>query len=431
LPFPLPVDRIDRTKKRLNGVVAWLFVIFLAFGISALAQSSPGTSAETGIKVLENAVKGTFGEAITFELVVESPAVVDRVALYRQLEGEPVRARTEVDIELGERVDATHVWELEPGELRPGVRLEYYWIVTDRAGRRLEVPPRTWQYQDERFSWREQSQGDIHLYYYGDERERAQTILAEAVDAAERLQDDVGLDLVEDVAIYVYNSRRDMAPALSSRSSVFDERTLTLGVAMGKDTLLILGPHEDVRLTVAHEMSHIVVGLATDNPYTGLPRWLDEGLAMYAERALPRDNRRALERAIQNDTLISVRSLSGYVGDPRQVDLFYGQVYSLLEFMLDEYGQRKLLDLLATIKEGTLAEEALQQIYGFDLEELDARWRQSLGLEPRDLSNVSREAERASEPAGAPCAAGSIFGVALLGMIVYIRRQDLCPNCPK
>jgi hypothetical protein len=44
-------------------------------------------------------------------------------------------------------------------------------------------------------------------------------------------------------------------------------------------------------------LSHIVVGLATKNPFGDLPRWLDEGLAMYAEGELPARNRRALEQA--------------------------------------------------------------------------------------------------------------------------------------
>ncbi|HDN80132.1 MAG TPA: hypothetical protein ENG33_06695, partial [Chloroflexi bacterium] len=86
------------------------------------------------------------------------------------------------------------------------------------------------------------------------------------------------------------------------------------------------------------------------------------------------------ERAIQNGELISVRSLSGYVGDPAKVDLFYAEAYSLVEFLIKEYGKDKMTELLEKFAEGTYQEDALQEVYGFGLDELDARWKAYLGV---------------------------------------------------
>ncbi|MBC7240342.1 MAG: hypothetical protein H5T71_09610, partial [Chloroflexi bacterium] len=101
------------------------------------------------------------------------------------------------------------------------------------------------------------------------------------------------------------------------------------------------------------------------------------------EGSLPLDNRRALERAIRDDRLLSIRSMSSYSGQASQVDLFYGQAYSVVDFLLREYGREKMKALLDVFAHGALQEDALQQVYGFGLDELDARWRQSLGLPPR------------------------------------------------
>jgi hypothetical protein len=40
--------------------------------------------------------------------------------------------------------------------------------------------------------------------------------------------------------------------------------------------------------------------------------------------------------------------------------------------------------LLSVFAQGTLQEDALQRVYGFGLDELDNRWRASLGLKPRE-----------------------------------------------
>jgi hypothetical protein len=216
----------------------------------------------------------------------------------------------------------------------------------------------------------------------------------------ESLRADAGLELDQRVAIYVYDSERDMRPTLSSRGSIYDDLTLTLGVAAGDHTLLLLGSHRDVAKTVAHEMSHIVVGLATENPYVDLPRWLDEGLAMYAEGELPANNVDALDRGVREDRLISVRSLSDYVGDPDQVDLFYAQVYSLIEFMIDTYGREAMSQLLETIAGGVPAEDAVQEVYGMDLDGLDEAWRASLGLGPRVSADQWPESSARSRGSG-------------------------------
>jgi len=382
------------------------------------------SAAQGGISVTENSYESHFAEKVIFHLAAESGATINRIALFRQLVGEKVRVRAEIEFVPDKRVDVHYTWELEPGDLRPGSDLSYYWIVEDAAGNRLQTKPVTFSYDDDRFDWQDISRGQITLFYYGATRARGEEILDAAWDAAQCLQEDIGIVLQGPISIYVYNSQSDMLAALSARGGVYDSRTLTLGVATGGDTLLLLGSHRDVRHTVAHEMSHIVVGLATRNPYTDLPRWLDEGLAMYAEGDLRSDNARALERAIRKDRLISVRSLSSYVGDPDQVDLFYGEVYSLVKFMLDTYGRAKMHALLDALEDGVTPEEALRRAYGFGLDQLDDEWRASLGLGTRaELQATPQTPTDTSR--GVPVCAGPLAAtwIVAAGLAIVTRHR--------
>jgi len=387
---------LSKSSARLDAVGSQMFCItgkdqpvrrLLIICCMFLALLSPTLSLAQGsgaaFRVLQDTATSRFAQGIDFRLIAEASAPIVEASLVRQLVGERVRARARPEFTPGNRVDLTFTWALEPGDLPPGTRISYYWELADQAGNRWQTDPGIIIYEDDRFDWEELVEMPIIVRYYGGRKDTAQEVLEAALAAAQRLQNDVGVELQEAVSIYVYNSKNDMRAALTARSETYDARTVTLGVSMGRNTLLILGSDVGVRGTVAHEMSHIVVGMAADNPYTDLPRWLDEGLAMYAEGELPADNRRALEQAIRNDALISVRSLSSYVGDPAQVDLFYGEAYSLVDFMLTTYGREKMDQLLDALGDGLSVTEALEQIYGLTIDDLDLQWRASLGLGPR------------------------------------------------
>ena len=130
---------------------------------------------------------------------------------------------------------------------------------------------------------------------------------------------------------------------------------------------------------LVHELTHLVVHQAAFSPYGQLPLWLDEGLAMYNEGELDPVLRSYLEEAILEDELISVRSLcSPFSAYSEKASLSYAQSYSLVEYLLDNYGQDSMLDLLTIFKQGSTYDEALTEVYGFDIDGLDAGWRATL-----------------------------------------------------
>ncbi|MDP7285819.1 MAG: peptidase MA family metallohydrolase, partial [Dehalococcoidales bacterium] len=60
--------------------------------------------------------------------------------------------------------------------------------------------------------------------------------------------------------------------------------------------------------------------------------------------------------------------------------------YSLVDFLIREYGKEQMQQLLSVFKEGRAYDSALLEAYGFDTDGLDTLWRQSLELGPRPLS---------------------------------------------
>jgi hypothetical protein len=133
---------------------------------------------------------------------------------------------------------------------------------------------------------------------------------------------------------------------------------------------------------LVHELTHLVIHQSVYSPYGRLPTWLDEGLAMYNEGKLSYSFQSSLDDAIKNDVLISVRSLcSDFSADPGKAYLAYAESYSIVEYLLVNFGQEEMLRLLTVIKEGSTYDNALLQVYGFDVEGLDERWQETLTQE--------------------------------------------------
>jgi len=388
--------------------------------------------AQEGLSVLVDEYDYEFAASIYFHLVAEAPKPIEQVYLIYKLGDSPVIHKQAPDFTPGAHIDAEWTWELERGSLPPGILIKYYWRLIADDGTVYKTEPVSFRYEDTRFSWRSLSEGPVTLYWYEGSEDFAQSLMDVVQEALSRLQNEMGVEVEGPINIYVYASRQDMREAIPSRSKTFDEFTVTLGMVLSEDTLVILGSDPDVDKTLAHELSHLVVGKATENPLGApLPRWLDEGLAMYAEGELPPINRLALEQAIRTGELISVRSLSGYVGDPGKVDLFYAEAYSLVEFLIKEYGKEKMTQLLEKFAEGTYQEDALQEVYGFGIDELDARWKAYLGVPVQHPQTTPTRLPATKEPRhrgrSFPCPATSALGVGAVAVALALERARSGP----
>jgi hypothetical protein len=146
---------------------------------------------------------------------------------------------------------------------------------------------------------------------------------------------------------------------------------------------LIFSPDTDV---VKHEVGHMVTHVAGDGPFTSLPSWLDEGVAVYAQSSPGFGYTSGVDFAVATDNTLSLRSMQAPSNRPNEVNIFYGQSFSTVEFLIDEYGREQLAELFRVHFDGSRIDGALMQVYGFDQNGLYNAWRESKGLRPLDLS---------------------------------------------
>jgi hypothetical protein len=357
--------------------------------VGVLLFGSGPADAQSDWQLLSQQTSARFSQSLDVSLRVRASEPIEDVILFYGRSGDRIVRRIYPPFGRGVELNLDYRESLERGQFAPGTELRAWWRLTDASGDTFETPVQSILYTDEAHDWRMLEGDTARLFYYDTRESRASGWLDEAETTLERIRREIGLSPERIVDIYVYRNETDMRAAVAMRSDDYDARVTTLGVAVDEDTLILLGSQANLELTMAHELSHIVVGMATDNPYAGLPRWLDEGLAMIAEGELPRQNALALERGIANDDLLSVRSMTSYSGRADQVDLYYGECHSVVSFLIDSYGRDRLNALLARFAEGTSQHRALASVYGFDIEELDALWRESLGLDRRSQTRLN------------------------------------------
>ena len=357
-----------------------LFSILL---VLLLILSFPGASAaQDEIVVHSNSFEVNFPADIMFRLDVESPSAITDIRLcYTMDKITTAILITEIFPKFIPANKVSVRWPLQmkkTGGLPPGADIQYWWKIKDGSSHYLETIPKAVKFDDARYSWNKLTDGQVSLFWHKGDRVFAGELMDTAQQTLSKLSGDTGAYLERPVKIYIYANQKELLSAL-----MFPQEW-TGGIAFTQfGTIAVpLDPEADSaafnygKKTIAHELTHLVTYQMTFNPYNDIPLWLNEGLSVYSEGELDAYRQILLNKAIAEDKLISVRSLCGsFPTDYEQALLSYAQSYSLVKFLITNYGSDRMLQLLATFKQGSSYNGALEKAYGFDMEGLGSLWR--------------------------------------------------------
>jgi hypothetical protein len=329
---------------------------------------------------LDSNVEVHFPTELIFNLEAESSAnIVDARLHYRvdKMNYAQVTSEGWADFTPATRIRTSWAWDMRKSSLPPGTVVTYWWTVEDETEDKLETSPAVIHFEDNRYSWQSLTVGELTLFWYEGGDSFAQELMDACEEGLTRLTRDIGTYPERPVKIYVYASAIDLQGAM-----IFPMEW-TGGVAFTEFGIIAIGISPSRldwgKRALAHELTHLVVHQAIFSPYGKLPTWLDEGLAMYNEGEPDPFFQFWLEKAVSEDRLISARSLcSPFSAESEKAYISYAQSYSLVKYLLDNYGQNKMLNLLTLFKQGSTYDEALTRVYGFDIDGLDARWRETL-----------------------------------------------------
>jgi hypothetical protein len=361
----------------LKRFACLLLVAFFMF----VLVNPVAVQAQNTLRILKSSAQIDFPGKLTFTISAQSNAEIKDIRLkyaVDRLSFAEVTSEAYVLFQPGTRVDATWEWDMRKGGgLPPGTAIFYWWKVSDASGNSIETEPARLMFNDDRYSWRSLTEGLITLHWYQGDETFARELLKTAVQAQIQLKNSTGAEPEKPLHIYIYASAQDL------RGAMIFPQEWTGGVAFTRHSTISIGiaPAELAwgKRAMTHEFTHLIIHQQTFNPYGDLPTWLDEGLAMYNEGDLQASFASLLIKAIVEDKLISVRSLSSpFSAFPEQAVLSYAESYTIVAFLIGNYGQSKMLELLTAFRNGSGYDEALTKVYGFDMDGLDSQWREFL-----------------------------------------------------
>lgn len=353
--------------------------------------------AQSPIVVTSQTLNIEFPEAMRFTIEAQSNALITEMRLTIWQHGVALGSRFTPPFTHSKNARATFEWNFQSfsfgGYLPPGTHGEYTWHIADAAGNMYDTPRQAYRIEDRTQKWNSLENQDLSVNWYLGSAAFGRAVYERAMTARNFLAQELAIENVDTLQIYVYADKQSFFQALPPFSAewtggrMFPEYGVIM-INFAPDNL-----EWGLRAT-SHELSHAILHAKIRGTIGELsvPHWLDEGLAVYNEtdNHAPDDQfEEAFQPAVRRNALIPLRSIQMRFPEAAdQAQLAYGISYSVVRFLIEEYGKEKFAKLLDIYEKGSAPDDGLSQVYGMDQDVLENAWRKKIGAPPREFSSA-------------------------------------------
>lgn len=369
-----------------------LYIFLLIFRIVAMPLT-PHAGIQSSIKVTRNEHSFVFAQQVNFVLGATSDVHINRAVLTVRSDAGSM-FEIEASITPSTTIEVVLTQDLRSLTIPPFSVVTYHWELGDENNSNLTTPDKSFEYNDNRFgTWQELTRDGIRVLWIDggeDENEFGQAALNVALDALPRIASEIGVDLPSEVDIYIYPGGDDLCGALrlGGRDCAAGQARPELGVVL-VDVPSAQDASIRMRRVIPHELTHLVIYEATQPSYDNVPAWLDEGLASLAEASPDARLRVELDKAIEENRLISFEVLCApFSSDNDEALLSYAQSGSLLQFIRDNFGFEGIRNLLMAYRENAQCAPGVERALGMSLTTLENKWRAQFSVSDVEARNA-------------------------------------------
>jgi len=153
------------------------------------------------------------------------------------------------------------------------------------------------------------------------------------------------------------------------------------GCAFPAHGVVVLQPFDEnpagLRQTLAHEVAHVLLHRAAGGK--PIPRWFDEGVAMWYALEWGRAHSFRLGMATLLGRLISLEEIEGVLSfESGRAELAYAESFSAVIFLLGRYGGDSVRRITGLMRKGASFEEAMERVTGIPYGAFLEEWRKHI-----------------------------------------------------
>ncbi|MEW6618341.1 MAG: peptidase MA family metallohydrolase [bacterium] len=225
--------------------------------------------------------------------------------------------------------------------------------------------------------WQSLQSQHFMIHFTQSDKKVALRTIQIAEESYQTITADIGFTVDQRTFIFIFPSRKEFE--LANKGV---QKQIVGQACVGKDNIIVIqSPKSNLNITlektIRHELTHIVLGAVFKKGY--LPRWLNEGLAMYEAKEWQLVNNMYLGQAYLTDKLLPFSSLTyTFPRDDFQTQLAYAQSFDIVLFMINRYGKEKVIKLIKELSYGTEFNSAFNKSFGMDFGKLETNWYASL-----------------------------------------------------
>lgn len=301
---------------------------------------------------------------------------------------------------------ASYRWDAAAQHVTPNTRVEYQWRATTTSGE-IVSPAKTLLYDDDRagLDWHTLTVGDATLHWVGNAEQQARHFGDLTARAASRAEQWLGHQLDGPVDIFVYQTQDQFFGALGSGAR---EWTGAAAYPELRTVFMYLkdNPQSYLDTVVTHEVTHVVFHDATANPFHEPARWLNEGLATWAEQQNANEQE-TLVRSDASQGLLAFDAISQqFPIDRDQALLSYAEGATMVQIIVSRDGTAGLARMAAAYRAGATDASALQAATGESAKQLYADYFHSFGAtEPQPVKAAPLLSSNVRKPDGGAASA--------------------------
>lgn len=334
--------------------------------------------AQSGFNATNVNISYNFGQQITFLARLTSSVPIKQAFIsFRDVNEQNTRV---VPLTLNADGSTTYQYDASQHLIPPFATIEFSYQATLTNNQSVTTGPFYFRYDDNRFAWKELTDGSLTVHWYNGDDTFGQAALDAARAGLQGISQTFPVSLNSPVDVYIYSTFDDLVSSLTlgGRQWEAGHADPSLGIGM-----LAVSPSDtqsiDLQQLVPHELTHIMLYRFLGNGFNSLPAWLEEGIASMEELYPNPDYANALAAASKNNSLLSFADLcTSFPADSGRAYLAFAESQSFVRFLRDTYGDTGIVALTQAYADGLDCDLGATRAVGVPLNQLEVRWRETV-----------------------------------------------------